>query len=134
MTAQNQNKSMSVIYPNVHEALQAAGHLSGDSKLPTIGTILSNRGGERMEAEIKKDERSKDKKRNTYMLTCWNYHCHWRKPMHKTIKKLKEKRGLGWLRVRMVYKHHNNLKEMLLGDMHQKCMKGIETAKHAKKP
>jgi len=60
-TAQNKNKSMSVIYSNVHGALQAAGHLSGDSKLPKLGTILSNRERERMEAEIKKDECSKDK-------------------------------------------------------------------------
>jgi len=83
-----------------------------------------------MEAEVRKDERSKDK-RNTFLLTRWSGH--WRKPIHKTIKKLKEKRGLGWLHVRMVYKRHSNLKEMLLGDIQQKCMMGIETAEYVKK-
>jgi len=117
MTTQNQNKSLSVIYPSVHEALQATGHLSGDSKLPKLGTILSNREREQMKAEVRKDERSKDK-RNTYLLTRWS--SHWPKPIHKTIKNLKEKRGLGWLRARMVYKRHKNLKYRLLGDIQQK--------------
>ena len=130
MTTQNQNKSLSVIYPSVHKALQAVGHLSGDSKLPQLGKVLSNQEREQIEAEVRKDERSKDK-RNTYLLTRWSGH--WRKPIHKTMKNLKEKRGLGWLHVSMVYKRHNNLKEMLLGDIQQKCMMGIKTAEYVKK-
>jgi len=129
MTAQNQNKSISVIYPSVHEALQVVGNLSGDSKLPKLGTILSNRKTEQMEAEVKKDERSKDK-HNTNLLTRWSGH--WQKPIHKTTKKLKKKRELGWLCVRMVYKCPNNLKEFLLGDIQQKCMMGIKTTEYVK--
>jgi len=45
-----------------------------------------------MEAEMKKDECSKDKHK-TYIFTRWSGH--WWKPIHKTIKKIKEKRGLG---------------------------------------
>ena len=71
MTTQNQNKSLSVIYPSVHKALQAVGHLSGDSKLPKLGKFLSNQEREKMEAEVRKDGRSKDK-RNTYLLTHWS--------------------------------------------------------------
>jgi len=43
---------------------------------------------------------------------------------------------LGWLRVRMVKKRHQNLKEMLLGDLQAKVMQGIEiqpTTKSQKK-
>ena len=121
---------MSDIYPSVHKALQATGDLSGDSRLSKLGKVLSNWEREQMEAEVRKDERSKDK-RNTHLLTRWSGH--WHKPIHKTIKKLKVKRGLDWLRVRMVNKSHSNLKEMLLGDIQQKFMMGIETAKYIKK-
>ena len=79
---------------------------------------------------MKKDERNKDK-RNTCLLTRWSGHC--RDSIHKTMKKLRKKRGLGWLCVKIVHKCHNNLKEMLLGDIQQKGMMGIETAKYAKK-
>jgi len=37
------------------------------------------------------------------------------------------------MRVRIVYKRHSNLKEMLLGDILQKCMMVIETAEYIKK-
>ena len=33
----------------------------------------------------------------------------------------------------MVTKLHKNLKEMLLGNLHNKCMQGVDTVKHAKK-
>ena len=53
------------------------------------------------------------------------YSGNWHKPVHRTIHELREKYGLKWLRVRMVYKRHANLKEMLLSDAHQKVMEGI---------
>jgi len=84
--------------------------MSGYSKLPKLGKVLSNQEREQTEAEVRKDKRSKDKS-NTYLLMRWSGH--WRKPIHKTIKKLKEKGGIGWLRVRMVYKRQSNLKEMI---------------------
>jgi len=46
------------------------------------------------------------------------YSGNWRKPEHKTIHELRNKYGLKWLRVRMVYKRHANLKEMVLADAH----------------
>ena len=47
-----------------------------------------------MEAEMKKDEKSKDR-HSTYLLIRCSGHCC--TPIHRTIKKLKEKKGLGWL-------------------------------------
>ena len=45
------------------------------------------------------------------------YSGNWRTPLHKTAKKLRDKHNLKWLRVRMINKRHQNLKEMLLGDI-----------------
>ena len=129
-TAQNSNLSLSTIYPKVHKALQTSGYLTGDSKLPKLGGILSSRERERMEAICWKEEWSKDK-RNTYCLT--KYDGNWRTPIHKTIKQLRDNRGLKWLRVRMVYKRHQNVKEMLLGDLQTKTLRGIVTVEYEKK-
>jgi len=131
-TAQNEGESLSAIYPEIHDALKAAGYFKGGSKLPRLGQVLDSRERESMEAELQKDEVWKKDKRNTYVLS--RFSGNWRnKPIHKVIKGLKDQRGLGWLRVRMVYKRHLNLKEMLLGDLHNKCMRGVDTAEHAKK-
>ena len=37
------------------------------------------------------------------------------------------------VRMVMVYKRHNSLKEILIGDIQQKCMMGIETTKNVEK-
>ena len=83
-----------------------------------------------MEAEMRKEERNKDN-HSTYLLA--RYSGHWRKPIHKTIKDLKKKRGLGWLRPRMIHKCHQNLKEMLLADINSKCRRGVEEVGYVKK-
>ena len=65
-TAQNSATSMSIIYPKIHAALQQAGYLK-DSQLPKLGKIISTRERERMEAEMRKEERDKDN-RSTYLF------------------------------------------------------------------
>ena len=82
-----------------------------------------------MEAQFRKEEWKKDK-RNVYILS--RYSGHWRTPIPNTIKRLRKKYGLGWLRVRMLNKRHQNLKEMLLGDIATKVMKGIQPTEYVK--
>ena len=106
------------------------GHIGGDLTLPKLGKILPNREREIMKANSKKEELKKDR-RNTYVLS--RYSGNWHTPIHKTIKKLKDKRGLGWLRARMVNKCHQNLKEMLLGDITHKCMRNIAEFEYMKR-
>lgn len=43
------------------------------------------------------------------------------------------KYDLKWMRVRMIYKRHMNVKEMLLGDITKKIMRGIDDAEYIKK-
>ena len=76
-----------------------------------------------LEANLMKEERSRNRRRHVNFVT--RYSGNWRKPEHKTMAELRNKYGLKWLRVRMVYKRHENLKEMLLLDAHQKVMEGI---------
>ena len=121
-TRYNENKSLSDMYPDIDSALRSAGLLRGESKMPKLGSILDSREREMMEAQLRKEEWKKDK-RNIYFLQ--KYDGHWRTPIHKTIKKLRDKRGLQWLRVRMIKKRHQNLKEMLLSDAQHKIMKSV---------
>ena len=129
-TKENEQKSLSTLYPKVHEAMKKSGLLKGDATLPKLGTILDKRMEERMASEMRKEERKKDK-RNVYLMV--RHSGVWRTPLHRTANKLREKYNLKWLRVRMVYKRHQNLKEMLLGDIATKVMRDIEEAGYLKK-
>jgi len=129
-TAQNENESLSTICPKISNALKAAGHLPGPSQLPKLGRILDDREEEMIAAQIRKEEWQKDR-RNTYVIIKWSGN--WRRPIHKTIDQLKKKYSMGWLRHRMVYKRHSNLKELLLGQLQQKCMEGVVIASDLKK-
>ena len=94
-------------------------------KLPTLGKVLDSREEEIAETIRKKEERKEDK-RGTYIIT--KYSGHWRIPMHKTLKRLRAKFGMKWLRVRMCYKRHSNLKELLLGDLSNKILENVVDA------
>lgn len=82
---------------------------------------LDNRDIKMAEAIIQKDKWSKDR-RGIYLLK--SFTGHWHTVLHKTIKRRREKYGLGWLQLQMVYKRHTNLKEMLLANLHPKVMHG----------
>jgi hypothetical protein len=123
-TTENANTSLSDIAPPVDAALKTAGLLLPESKLPTLGKILDNREREIADAQRARQERTKDR-RSVYLIT--KYSGHWRsRPIQETIKRLKKKySGLGWIRTRIVHKRHNNLKEMLLGDLQSKLMRTV---------
>ena len=107
-----------------------SGLLKGEAALPKLGKILDSRMEEQIASEMRKEERKKDK-RNVYLMS--RYSGNWRTPLHKTAKKLKDKHNLKWLRVRMINKRHQHLKEMLLGDIATKVTSGIVEAGYAKK-
>ena len=67
-TEENDNKSLSELYPINHKALQAVGLLSEKGQLPSLGKVLDGREQEQAATSQKKEERKKDK-RNTYNLT-----------------------------------------------------------------
>ena len=121
-TDENQKESLSTLYPEVHSTMIKSGLLKGEAVLPKLGKILDSRMEEQIASEMRKEERKKDK-RNVYPMS--RYSENWRTPLHKTVKKLRDKHNLKWLRVRMINKRHQNLKEMLLGDIATKVTSGI---------
>jgi len=127
--ADNENTSLSDIYPKTHKALQKAGYLK-NSKLPKLGEILDKRDFEMAESSIRQEEWSKDK-RSVYVLE--SFSGHWQTPLHKTLQRLKEKYKVGWFRPRMIYKRHTNVKEMFLADLNSKIIDGIYDKKNSPK-
>ena len=55
-TEANENLSLSEIYPDLHQELTIAGHLSGDQKLPTLGNVLDKREQERQATFLKREK------------------------------------------------------------------------------
>ena len=107
-TTRNEDESLSIIYPDIYKALQASGYMRCNAQIPNLGKILDNHEQEMIEAALKKEEWQKDKRPTRVSV---RHSGNWQTPTHKTIKKLKEKRGLSLLRVRMCNQRHQNLKE-----------------------
>ena len=67
-TGESENKSLSDLYPTIHESLKSAGYLRGGNKLPKLGDLLDRREQEKIEAELRREEWKKDM-RNVYLLS-----------------------------------------------------------------
>jgi hypothetical protein len=64
-----------------------------------------------MLAERKKAKKARDRERATYF--CIGYSTIWGEPLHKELKRLRDKHGLTWLRIAMSYHKFSNLGEKL---------------------
>ena len=51
----------------------------------------------------------------------------WTIPIHKTIKKLRDRFGLKWIRVRTAYKRYQNLREIFQSDLSSKILENIKS-------
>ena len=121
-TARNQNTSLSVLYPETDKALKSAGLLKEGAELPTLGQILDEKEREFVDSQLPRRQNGSDK-RAVYCIT--RFEGDWRTPMHVTLQQLKRKYGFGWLRPRMCYRRHRNLREYLLADANAKLMRNI---------
>jgi GIY-YIG catalytic domain len=63
-------------------------------------------------------DREKDRRRSTFF--CIGVSKAWMVPIHQTIREVKKKYNLGWLRVSMSYHRFTNLREMFQGDLSKK--------------
>jgi hypothetical protein len=61
------------------------------------------------------------------MYVCIGYSSIWKEPIHKILKKLRNKFDLRWLRISMSYHRSPNMREMLAGDLSKKLSKGVES-------
>ena len=123
ITHRNRNKGIEELYPDHTAALDAAG-LSPKS-YPTIQSLQKEQ--QATAEERKKAAEKKRRKRPRSVFFCIGYSKGWEKPIHVTLKKLRNKHNLKWLRISMSYHRFPNLSEMLQGDLTRKLLEGVES-------
>jgi hypothetical protein len=114
-------KTIKVLYPGHYKAFNQAG-LSPKYVLTLQEVLELNKGKEKR----KEEKLERDKQRNISVFFCIGYSKLWKKPIHKILKKLRNKFDLNWLRISMSYYHFPNMRELLTGDLSKKLSKGIE--------
>ena len=130
-TEENEVKSLLELYPENPKTLVAAGLVKASQQLPSLVKVLDDRAKNSEAKQLQKEKRKKDR-RTTYIVTRFSGNC--RYPIHKTLNQLKTKYGMKWLRVRMCWKRHRNLKEILLGDLSNKLLENVEDEIFSDKP
>jgi hypothetical protein len=63
-------------------------------------------------------EKARNRRRSTFF--CIGYSKCWTIPIHQTIREVKKRFNLGWLRISMSYHRFTNLREMFQGDLSRK--------------
>ena len=125
MTESNANKTLKEIYPIHFQKLELAKLVTDD--IPTLKEEIQKREAEL--ADPKRDQTAKhkkrDRKRKTYF--CVGFSNIWKIPIHKTIKSIRDKYNLKWLKVSMSYHRFTNLRETFQGDLTGKINHGIES-------
>jgi hypothetical protein len=66
-----------------------------------------------------------DRQRNRSIYHCIGYSKLWKEPIHKILKKLRNKFDLKWLRISMSYHRFPNTREMLQEISSKKFTKGV---------
>jgi hypothetical protein len=61
-------------------------------------------------SQQKRDKKDKDRMRGVFF--CLGYSTFWDRPMHKELKKLRDKRGLTWMRISMSSHRFPNLRDI----------------------
>jgi hypothetical protein len=126
MTKENRNLSLKAIYPKHFEALKHAGLVQG--RVPTLKHAKRNIA--RLKKLSEKNKPAKEKKANERQRAvyfCVGFSKTWLTPIHQTIKALKARYDLPWLRFSMSYHRFTNLRETLQGDLSGKLTHGIES-------
>jgi hypothetical protein len=122
LTSESRYKSIKDLYPKHHEALDQAG--LSPKYVPTLQEVLDlNKGKEKR----KEEKLERDKQRNRSVYFCIGYSSLWKEPIHKLLKKLRNKFELKWLRILMSYHRFPNMREMLQGDLSKKLTEGVES-------
>jgi hypothetical protein len=122
LTNESRYKSIKDLYPRHFEALDKAG--LAPKYIPTLQEILDRNKGKE---ERKEEKLERDKQRNRSVYFCIGYSNVWKEPIHKTLKKLRNKFDLKWLRISMSYHRFPNMRDLLAGDLSKKLSEGVES-------
>ena len=110
------------LYPNHTNALEIAGLAPKKyPKLKGILNFISTNNNERR----KNRKNSNGKKRTTYFCVGVSDVWSGKNAMHVTLRRLRNKCNLKWLRTSMSYHEFSNLGEIFQGDLNSKIMKNI---------
>ena len=96
VTEENRDVSIDVLYPKHAAALEVA-KLSPAEGFPKLGDAVEKA----QNTNVEKKEKSRGNNRQTYF--CEGASTFWKVPIHKTLKKLRNKHGLKWLCISMSY-------------------------------
>ena len=136
LTPETENEPLNKLYPFHAAALEEAG-LPTPKIYPTLLEALKEieerkigANAEAQSADENEDDsqsaaakRKRDRERSTFF--CVGFSNVWGEPIHKCLKRLRDKHGITWLRIAMSYHKFSNLGEKLHNDLSSKVMKGI---------
>jgi hypothetical protein len=109
------------LYPKHFDALTHAGLTP--KYVPMLQEVLKLKEGKE---ECKEEKQERDKQRNRSVYFCIGFSKLWKEPIHKLIKKLRNKFNLGWLWISMSYHRFPNLRDMFQSNFLAKIIDGVE--------
>ena len=124
-----ENVTLDTIYPHHAKALTIAG--IAPKKFPTFKELetLRNLKTKEEREELKKEKNRKRKRQTFFCIGVSQCSMRTSKhpPMHATIKKLRDKYNLKWLRVAISYHKFPNLSQAFMGDLTAKLTKNVNS-------
>ena len=117
------------MYPKHAQALRLAG-VTGDNHFPKLRTVL--RKIRARTTRKNPNQWKRDRARQTYF--CLGVSSFWEVPLHKIIKRLRNKHNLKWLRFSMSHHHFSNLGELFAQDLQTKILQNVESEDYRTRP
>ena len=105
-TQENKNKWINELYPKHAEALSQAS--LAPECYPTLEEALAE-SEEKAKEQALKEETESCRQNQRQVFFCIGKSNLWKEPIHKTLKSLRDKHNLKWLRISMSYHHFSNL-------------------------
>jgi len=130
MTNANSELSLSDIYPDKHEALSIAGQLKPDQKMRTLRAVHED-DSKFGPARLEKRDRAIDHRDSLFIVKYANLGS---LPISRRIKRIRNAYRLKWLRPRVIFSRHTNLREKLLGDLNRKLLHGVVDVDYGPRP
>ena len=124
-TEENKTKRMDELYPRHAKALLNA--KLQPTEYPTLGEMLQKQRYAKQKQEKKENANlSRTRARQTYF--CIGVSLVWKeKPIQKTLKSLRDKYNLKWLRISISHHRFSNLREIFQGGLTTKLIQNVAT-------
>ncbi len=118
VSEENEDLSLSNIYPDKHEVLSIAGQIKPGKKMQALHKVLNDNltsGPARLDKRLLAVN-----KRDSFFIVKYASLGKNHRPINQVIRRLRNEFKLKWLHLHVVYSRHSNLQEKLLGDLKRK--------------